>query len=473
MITRLQSKKRKVSVSEGSNKDRLLDVVDQIYSGEFFEIPEMKIIGKNEDIRRVYNSLEEVRTFIIESIPTVIDIAEGNYSLRDKCLMLENIHILSVSDIGSIEYNKAASFLNSVKKNGFCNKKKFTLNTSESNMKIIDRMYAGSRGSDTEGEKYKTWIDSISSVPFGIYIESVIDINRAREILDTDLAFLEGPKDRIINILAKLKRRPNSSLSSILIHGAVGTGKTSIAKSIAKSLGRPFSVLPLAGESDASILTGHHFTYTGAICSRIISILSETKCMNPVILIDELDKVSKTEHGKEIIGALIHITDTTSNASYTHDRYFSGIEFDLSKILFIFTANDIENINTVLLDRLFEIPVKKYNKKQEMHICKTHIIPNLLVEFGIRDDELNIDDETIEKILQVSKRDSGLREVKRTIELIISRINTLIECEHNVRLDYKQLARYYNQFGKKVLKEHVDMLLYDYIKVPEVLSMYM
>jgi ATP-dependent Lon protease len=468
MLTRLQSKKRKVNYE--CTKEDLIDTIDQVYTGEFFDIPELKIIGRQEDVTRVHNSLEDIRKHIIDSIPSVIDIIEGEFTLSEKQIMLEHIHVLSNSDIGSFEYEKSYNFLKRVKNPQISNI--LNLNTTENNKQIIQRMNMScSTNSDTESEKYKTWLDRIASVPFGVYVEPEINIDNTRRILDEDLAFLDGAKDRIINLLAKLKRNPNVTMQSILLHGSIGTGKTSISKSIAKALGRPFSILPLAGESDASMLTGHHFTYSGAICGRIISILSETKCMNPVILIDELDKISKTEHGRELLGALIHLTDTTSNNKYSHDRYFAGMEFDLSKILFIFTANDMENINHVLLDRLFSIKVDDYNKQQQHHICRNYIIPRIYSDFGLQIDELPIDDSVISKILQVVNN-KGLREVYRIVELIVSRINTLVNCSHNISMKYKSLASYYTVF-RRVCPDHIDILLDDYIQKPVVLSMYM
>ena len=334
-------------------------------------------------------------------------------------------------------------------------------------------MEKASRGKDSESEKFKMWIDNVSTVPFGKYTSSDIDINFTRKILDENLAFLEEPKDKIINMLVKLQMNAESSVQSILIHGHRGTGKTALAKSIAKALSRPFKSIPVAGESDASVLNGHHFTYTGAVPGRVVSSLSDAKCMNPVILIDELDKVSNTNHGRDIIGTLIHMTDITSNNEYSNDRYYNGLQFDLSKVIFIFTANNIDDINPILLDRLFKIKVRHYTRQEELEICKRHIIPNILGEYKLCNNDVIFSDDTLSKILSITKRENGLRELRDTINIITSRVVTLVKCSDLVKLKYSCLKEYYNEFGKIVLPDHIDVFLDDF-KPPIVpLSMYM
>ena len=243
------------------------------------------------------------------------------------------------------------------------------------------------------------------------------------------------------------------------------THNTAFVKSISEALGRPYRTISLGGESDSSSLTGHGFTYVGSGPGRIIEILRETQCTNPIILFDELDKVSETYRGKEIIGNLIHLTDSTSNDKYNYDKYFAGLEFDLSKVLFIFTYNDETKVDPILADRLFKIRVNNYSVAEKLEIAKTHLIKTILSEYNY---EIEFEDDAIHYIVETSRSDQGMRDVKRKFEVIISRVNTLLLTDPEqdiVRLKYKILYNYYKPTSDKIriLKDHVDIFLTDSI----------
>jgi len=243
------------------------------------------------------------------------------------------------------------------------------------------------------------------------------------------------------------------------------THNTAFVKSISEALGRPYRTISLGGESDSSSLTGHGFTYVGSGPGRIIEILRETKCTNPIILFDELDKVSETYRGKEIIGNLIHLTDSTSNDKYNYDKYFAGLEFDLSKVLFIFTYNDETKVDPILADRLFKIRVNNYSVAEKLEIAKTHLIKTILSEYNYK---IEFEDDAIHYIVESSRSDQGMRDVKRKFEVIISRVNTLLLTDPEqdiVRLKYKILYNYYKTTSDKILilKDHVDIFLEDSI----------
>ena len=247
-----------------------------------------------------------------------------------------------------------------------------------------------------------------------------------------------------------------------LLGNFIVTHNTALVKSISEALDRPYRTINLGGESDSSLLMGHGFTYVGSCAGRIIEILRETKCTNPIILFDELDKVSETHHGKEIIGNLIHLTDTTSNNKYNYDKYFAGLEFDLSNVLFIFTYNDSTKVDKILADRLFKIKIENYTYEEKLEIAKTHIINTVLDQYKFSEDEILFDQDTINYIVESSKSDQGMRDIKRKFEIIVSRINTLLltdKDENIIRLKYKQLYDYYQCLPIKVLKQHVDILL--------------
>jgi len=215
--------------------------------------------------------------------------------------------------------------------------------------------------------------------------------------------------------------------------GPPGVGKTSLAKKgIAKCLkdgdgnARPFAFIAIGGSSNGSTLDGHNYTYVGSTWGRILEILMETKCMNPIIFIDELDKVSKTEHGKEIIGILTHLIDPTQNDSF-QDKYFNGIDIDLSKALFIFSYNDAESIDKILLDRIHRIKFDNLSLDEKMTIAKKYILPETYSKMGMSGNGIvEMDDSVIEYIINEYTNEPGVRKLKEVAFDIFGEINISI-----------------------------------------------
>ena len=211
--------------------------------------------------------------------------------------------------------------------------------------------------------------------------------------------------------------------------GPPGVGKTTLCKQgFAKCLfndtgeTRPFAFLPLGGATNGSILEGHNYTYLGSTWGKIVDILMETKCMNPIIYIDELDKISKTEHGKEIISILTHITDQSQNKEF-YDRYFSSIPIDLSQVLFIFSYNDKDSIDRILLDRIQEITVKSLSQQEKLVICQNYLCPEILNNVGFSSSELIFKNDILNKIINNYTHEAGVRKLNEILYDIIREIN--------------------------------------------------
>ena len=283
--------------------------------------------------------------------------------------------------------------------------------------------------------KIKTWVDTFMQIPFNSYKSLPITIDngvnecqlymeKSKDMLDEAVYGLNDAKMQIMQLIGQWIANPKAVGTAVAIKGPMGTGKTTLVKEgISKILNREFAFIALGGATDSSFLEGHGYTYEGSTWGKIVDILVKTKSMNPVIYFDELDKISETPKGEEIAGILTHLTDTSQNSEF-HDKYFSEIDFDLSKCLFIFSYNDESRVNPILLDRMYKIQTQGYEKKDKRVISNQYLIPKIREQVNFKEDEIIIPDETIDYIVETyTENEKGVRNLKRCLEIIYTKLN--------------------------------------------------
>ena len=287
-------------------------------------------------------------------------------------------------------------------------------------------------------------------------------IYNVNEILDDAVYGHKNAKKQIERIIGQWINGETTGYS-FGFEGAPGIGKTSLAKKgISNCLknsdgtSRPFAFIAIGGSSNASVLDGHNYTYVGSTWGKIVDILIEKKCMNPIIFIDELDKVSRTEHGKEIISILTHLIDSTQNNVF-QDKYFSGIDIDLSKVLFIFSYNDADAIDRILLDRIHRVKFDNLTLNDKLIITKNYLLPEIYKNIGLQN-IINISDPTIKHLISNYTNESGVRKLKELLFEIIGDINLNI---------LKNTTEY--SFPLEITIENIENVLREKPKVKKVM----
>ena len=289
-------------------------------------------------------------------------------------------------------------------------------------------------------------------------VEKINYLKNVNNILDN---CIHGHKDAKKQISRLIGQWMNGSITGACIGfcGPPGIGKTSICKNgLSKCLidadgkERPIAFLPLGGTSNGPLLEGHHYTYLGSTWGKIVDILISTKCMNPIIYIDELDKVSKTENGKEILSILTHLTDPTQNMEF-NDRYFAGIPLDLSKAIFVFSYNDASLVDKILRDRIHEINVKALSKNEKIKITKKYLLPDILKMIGLKDGDIIIKNKDIEFLIENYTYEAGVRKLNEHLVILLREINLMLIMEdESIKIPYRIKTEFIKQvFSEKQL----------------------
>lgn len=273
---------------------------------------------------------------------------------------------------------------------------------------------------DSDKNKYQSWVRNLLKIPFKKYTrQAKINNNfllKSRKLLDEAVFGMEDAKEEIIDFLLT----PENERGTVLaLQGPKGMGKTKICRALSQILNLPLFQISMGGVTDSSVLIGHDYTYTGSKPGKIANIMQQAKCMNPVIYIDEMDKSSSSDKSKDVYGVLTHLLDESQNQEF-HDLYFDGVSIDLSKVLFITSFNDPENIDPIVLNRMKIIKVKPYSIPDKVEIVKKFILP------GINRHNIKISDEMIRYIVvHKTLQEPGLRNIKKNFQTLFSRLNSI------------------------------------------------
>jgi ATP-dependent Lon protease len=262
----------------------------------------------------------------------------------------------------------------------------------------------------------RTWLELVVELPWKFETEDNLEISRARQILDEDHYGLEDPKERILEHLSVLQRNPNAKAPILCFVGPPGVGKTSLGQSIARALGRKFERMSLGGLHDEAELRGHRRTYIGAMPGRLIQAVRRAGARNPVLMLDEVDKLGRDFRG-DPASALLEVLDPAQNSTF-RDNYLD-MPYDLSKVMFITTANTLDTLPQPLLDRLEVIRLAGYSEEEKVAIANKYLIPRQLSETGLTTEKVSFPETGLRKIIQSYTREAGLRNLERSIARLL------------------------------------------------------
>jgi ATP-dependent Lon protease len=381
----------------------------------------------SEKKQRLMEETKEIYKYSASDIPLRFKVIESEMDLKTKAIAMENIDKLRDMDVSTGEHSKMDHWINGLLKIPFGKFNNLSIKPDDN----IDKKRAYIR-------------------------HAYLTLNKA-------IYGHREAKTHILQVIGKWIKNPDSGGNVLAIQGPMGNGKTTLVKEgISKVLDRPFAFIALGGASDSSYFDGHCYTYEGSNWGRIVQILQESKCMNPVFYFDELDKVSDTQKGEEIIHMLTHLTDSSQNSLF-QDNYFPGVNIDLSKALFIFSYNDESRVNKILKDRMYVIHTKGFTPEDKLKICRDYLIPEIYKNYDFNENDILLSDDILKYIIQMyTSGEEGVRNLKRCIETVVSKTNIfMLTYDENDAKSTSDLSFQIKDFQLPLVvsREHIETLL--------------
>lgn len=355
------------------------------------------IILKEIDLLRVESEIDS-------KVQQQMDENQREYYLREQMKAIS-----AELNGGESSDDEAEKYRSAIKKIGFKPEDEEKLLTE------CDRL-AKMQSSSPESAVIRNYLDEVLALPWNKYTKDNLDIKKARKILERDHYGLDEVKDRILELLAVRKLAPDIKGQIICLAGPPGVGKTSVAKSLAHAMNRKYARISLGGVRDEAEIRGHRRTYIGAMEGNIMDALKRTKSANPLILLDEIDKLSSDYKG-DPSSALLEALDPEQNNAF-RDHYID-IPFDLSKVLFVTTANDLATIPAPLRDRMEIIELYSYTFNEKFNIAKKHLVPKQLKQYGLKASQLKIRDDALTLIIEGYTKEAGVRTCERVISKVL------------------------------------------------------
>jgi ATP-dependent Lon protease len=348
--------------------------------------------------------------------------------------------------------------------------------TDQSKCFLLNRLatFQSMEPHENEFHKLNAWFTQFEKLPLTNYVQFPIQkknnspkeiyeyLLESRKTMDSAVYGHEHVKDEIIQLISGWISNESGTGQVLALQGPPGNGKTTLVKNgLSKVLGRPFALIALGGAKDSAFMCGHDYTFEGSKPGRIVEVLRDTACMNPVIFFDEIDKLSESPAGKEISNLLCHLLDPVQNSTF-QDRYFSGIDIDLSKAMFVLSFNDESKVDPVLKDRMRVIRMRGFKTPEKIKIANEYLLPEICKEFNFKEKDIKLPSESIKHLIDRYTKEHGVRDLRRNLCTVVSKLNVLKLVGKRSDSKIKKIVKYSLpscKFPIEITSDDIDILL--------------